>query len=63
MDLHILPSCPHYVSDDVLFADSYYEINEHETLWYGIWTATDIYIIVVILNRSINRKLQIIRKF
>lgn len=60
---HILPSCPHYVSDDVLFADSYYEINEHETLWYGIWTATNIYIIVVILIRSIYRKLRLLENF
>jgi len=58
---HIPPSCSHYVSDDVLFVDSYYEINEHETLWYGIWTATNIYIIVVIsLYLS---EITVIRKF
>jgi len=60
---HIPPSCSHYVSDDVLFADSYYEINEHETLWYGIWTATNIYIIVVISIRCIYRKLRLLENF
>jgi len=60
---HIPPSCSHYVSDDVLFANSYYEINEHETLWYGIWTATNIYIIVVISVRCIYWKLRLLENF
>lgn len=56
----IPPSCAHYVRDDVLFADSYYEMNEHETLRYGIWTATGIYIIVVISIRGIYWKLRLL---